>query len=183
MRFDIHGPFWIERRNGIIASTATDRREYWEWVDGYVPGLSGACGCYIFTINAGRGRLPWYVGKAERQTFKNECYSAHKIINYTTAIAGRKGTPELFFIPQLTRKGGFRKPTQGQNGRKAIVALESLLIGMALSKNPELQNIKGTRMFRDLEVAGLINSNKKKNAHDAKMLREAMRRSGILLSE
>ena len=176
MKFDIHGPYWLARRHGLIAATADDKREYWEWVEEYVPGLSDACGCYVFTINAGRGRLPWYIGKSERRSFKKECLDHHKINHYNTATAQRQGTPELFFVPQLTSTGKFRKPTQSNNGRKAIVALELLLIGIAHVRNPNLLNIKGVKMYRDLEVAGFLNSNVKKNSSDAKMFRAAMRR-------
>ena len=177
MKFDIHGPFRLERNeNGLVDPTAAERREYWERVDSDVSGLSNGCGCYVFTINAGRGRLPWYVGKAERQSFKQECFSPHKIDHYSNPIGKRKGMPELFFLPQLTRKGKFRKPTKGNNGRKAIVALESLLIGTAYARNPNLLNIKGVKMYRELEVAGFLNSNAKKNALGAKLFRQSMRK-------
>ena len=170
MRFDIFGPFEVDRRaNGLIAASASDRREFWEWVDDHVPGLSAACGCYIFAIKASRGTLPWYVGKAERQPFSRECLSSHKINHFNNAIAGRRGRPILLFLPQLTKKGNFRKPTTST--RKAISELESLLIGMAISRNPRMLNTKGTRMLRELTVEGFLNSKRGKSGISARTLR------------
>lgn len=170
MRFEVRGPFELDRNtNGLIASSAEDKHLYWEWVDDHVPGLSQACGCYIFAIKASRGTLPWYVGKAERQTFAKECFSSHKIVHFNNAIAGRKGKPVIMFIPQLTKTGNFRKPTS--TPRKAISELESLLIGMAISRNPKILNTRGTRMLRELTVEGFINSERGKGGSAARALR------------
>ena len=133
MKFNIQGPFELDRYKGLIDSSAEARRDYWEWVDEDMPGLPDACGCYVFAIKASRGTLPWYIGKAEKQPFKKECLSHHKINHFNNAIAERRGCPVIFFIPQLTNSGSFRKPTVST--RKAITELESLLIGMALSRN------------------------------------------------
>ena len=173
MRFDVYGSYELERtRNGLIASTAEDRREYWEWVDGDMPGLPEACGCYIFAIQASRGTLPWYIGKAERQSFVKECFSPHKVNHFNNAIVGRKGKPVLFFLPQLTRRGKFRKPTTSV--RKGITELESLLIGMAISRNPSILNTRGTRMLKKLTVEGFINSNRKAKGGAAGALRKVL---------
>jgi hypothetical protein len=170
MRFDIHGPFELDRsRNGLIAASANDRRDFWGWVDEHVPGLSGACGCYVFAIQASRGTLPWYVGKAERQSFSRECLTSHKINHFNNAIAGRRGKPILVFLPQLTKKGNFRKPTT--TTRRAISELESFLIGMAISRNPKILNTKGTRMLRELTVEGFLNSDRGKSGISARTLR------------
>ena len=157
MHFDVQGPFDLYRTSAkLIDNTAEARRFYWEWVTDSVPGLDDACGCYIFTINTSNGALPWYIGKAERQSFRKECLSAHKINHYNNAIAGRTGTPCLFFLPQLTRTGKYRKPTTSK--RRAISELESLLIGMAITRNPGLLNARGTRWYQQMTVDGLINS-------------------------
>lgn len=173
MRFDVYGPYEIERtQKGLIASTARDRSEFWEWVEDDIPGLPGACGCYIFAIQASRGTLPWYIGKAERQSFKNECFSLHKINHFNNAIVGRKGIPVLFFLPQLTNNDKFRKPTTSV--RKAISELESLLLGMAISRNPGILNAKGTRMLKELTVEGFINSSRRAKGGAAGALRKVL---------
>ena len=161
MRFEVQGPFELYRtKAGLVDTDATTRRYYWEWVEESIPGLSEACGCYIFAIQASRGILPWYVGKAERQSFRKECLSPHKINHFNNAIAGRKGKPILFFLPQLTNKGAYRSPTTTK--RPAIKELESLLIGMALSRNRRLLNGLGTKWMQQLTVEGFLNSNKAK---------------------
>ncbi len=171
MRFEVYGPYEVERAgNGLVAATADDRREYWQWVEDDVPGLPDACGCYIFAIQASRGTLPWYIGKAERQSFSKECFSSHKINHYNNAIVGRKGKPVLFFLPQVTNKARFRKPTT--TVRKAIGELESLLIGMAISRNPSILNTKGTRMLKELTVEGFLNSDRKAKGGSAGALRK-----------
>ncbi len=173
MRFDIYGPYELERmRGGLIASTADARRQYWERIDGEIPGLSGACGCYVFGIQASRGTLPWYVGKAEKQSFSKECFSAHKINHFNSATVGRRGKPVLFLLPKVAQTGKFLKPTTSV--RKAIPELESLLIGMAVARNSRLLNTKGTRMLRELKVEGLINSDRKAQGGAAGALRKTL---------
>lgn len=135
MRFQVEGPFRLYRTDaGLVDSSALARRYYWDWVEEHMPGLPDACGCYIFAIRAPRGSLPWCVGKAERQSFRHECLTPHKIVHFNNALAGRKAKPELFFIPQVTPSGQYRSPTSSR--RPAIRELESLLIGMAINRNP-----------------------------------------------
>ena len=161
MHFEVQGPYEIDRaKNKLIDNSAQGKRDYWDWVDLHVEGLADACGCYVFAIQASRGTLPWYVGKAERQSFRKECLSSHKINHYNNAIAGRRGKPCLFLLPQLTRNGRYRKPTSTK--RKAISVLESTLIGMALARNSQLLNAKGTKWLQQMTVDGLINSKKKR---------------------
>ena len=170
MKFNIQGPYELDRYKGLIDSSAEARRDYWVWVDEDIPGLPDACGCYVFAIKASRGMLPWYIGKAEKQPFKKECLSHHKINHFNNAIAKRTGKPVLFFIPQLTKNGAFRKPTTST--RKAITELESILIGMALTRNSSLLNAKGTTMLKRLTVDGFLNSKRKAKGGPAGDLRQ-----------
>lgn len=172
MKFNIQGPYELERSKGLIDSSAKARREYWERIDDDIPGLSDACGCYVFSIKASRGMLPWYIGKAERQPFKKECLSHHKINHFNNAIAERRGIPVLFFIPQLTKAGSFRKPTTST--RKAINELESILIGMALAKNSDILNAKGTTMLKKITVDSFLNSKRKAKGGPAGELRQLL---------
>ena len=173
MRFIVHGPYELDRLdNGLVASGAADRRAYWDWIEEDVPGLPNACGCYVFAIQSRRGTLPWYIGKAEKQAFANECLSSHKINHFNNAIAGRIGVPVLYFLPQVTPKGKFRKPTSAT--RKAISELESLLIGMAISRNQNILNSKGTRMLKKLTVEGFVNGGRKARGGPAGSLRKVL---------
>ena len=168
MRFEVQGPFELYRTQaGLIETDAIIRRYYWDWVGESVEGLPDACGCYIFAIKGSKGTLPWYVGKAERQSFQKECLTPHKINHYNNAIAGRKGRPVLYFLPQITRNGFYRAPTATK--RPAIQELESLLIGMALSRNTSLLNAQGTKWIKQVTVEGFLNSNKTKNGPSAEL--------------
>ena len=174
MRFEVYGPFELDRTlAGLVCSDAPSRKAFWRWVEEEVPGLSKTCGCYLFAIQASRGILPWYVGKAEKQSFANECISPHKLIHYNNAIVGRKGKPVLYIIPQITNSGRFRKASK--SSKPAISELENILMGMAISRNPRILNIKGTRMLRELTVDGLLNSKKSAGGTAARELRDMLR--------
>ena len=75
MLFDIAGPFKLPRIKGdvkFIDRSAEAKQEFWDRVDASYPGLRNACGVYVMTI----GSRPWYVGKAERQSFGKECLAS-----------------------------------------------------------------------------------------------------------
>jgi len=169
--FETYGPYRLERNDqGLLAATAADRRSFWDSVDEETPELSYACGCYIFSIRAPRGSRPWYVGKAEKSTFRRECLTAHKINHFNQAIAGRRGYPELTLLAQVTPRDKFRKPTNSK--RKAIRELETMLIGMGVSRNRDLLNIQKTKMLRELSVRGFLNTQRLATSGPAKALRD-----------
>lgn len=174
MRFQVKGPFDLEKKRGIITSSPNAKNEFWESVEKQNEGLSDACGCYIFYISAGGSMLPWYVGKAERQSFRRECFSPQKINRYNDAIAGRKGKPGLFLLPQINPSGTYRKPTISV--RPAIGELERLLIGFAMQRNSALTNVANTRYYRKLEIEGFFNSRNSIGGRPPKDLRKLFRR-------
>jgi hypothetical protein len=152
MHFEVYGPFNLPRDGRRILHSAPDRKAYWKSVDDKVPGLSAACGCYVFTV---RSKV-WYVGLAERQSFKKECYIPHKVLLFNGALDMVGGTCSLIFIPKTTNQGRFAKPTVGEI--KAVRLLEDMLLGLAISRNSRLMNIRGTKFLKDMEVPGIINT-------------------------
>ena len=157
MEFYVYGPFKMIRNSetGLIAHDATSKKRFWESVEEQEEGLSSACGCFVFAMSAGGGKRPWYVGKAERQNFRKECFQPHKINNYNSVVAKQKGKPYLYFIAKVTRSGSqFSKPKQS----KSVDKLESMITGLALSRNKELLNLNGTKHMRELIVHGIINA-------------------------
>jgi hypothetical protein len=96
------------------------------------------------------------VGLAERQSFKSECYIPHKILLYNDALETVSGTPSLIFLPKITDQGRWAKPTKGKY--PAVRLLEDMLIGLAVSRNPRLMNIRGTKFLKDMRVPGIINT-------------------------
>jgi hypothetical protein len=154
MIFQVYGGFEIPRNSsGSIDREAKERADFWENIDLEHEGLPFACGCYIFTI----GNKPWYIGMAEKQDFKSECFTPHKreifnesLINY------ERGIPYLFLIAKMTPGRKFAKISD--NGHNDIQALENLLIGLGLARNPEIKNIKGTKIYKEMQVPGIINT-------------------------
>ena len=171
MKFDIEGPFELPRTDsGLIDSSTESKREYWEGIEESCPGLPDACGCYVFSVRASRGSLPWYVGKAEKRTFRKESLDYHKLDHFNTVISERKGKPELFFLPQVTATTGKYSKSKSSESR-AIRELESWLIGMALNRNEKLRNIAGTKWLHQLTVTGFLNDRMSKGG-PAKELRD-----------
>lgn len=155
MNFEIFGPFKIERKSKRVDKAALPA--FWEKVDEQMPGLSAACGCYMFATSAGGGFTPWYIGKAEKRSFADECFDYHKRDIYDDVLAERKGTPVLFLVAKMTgTKNRCAQP--GKNGYREVEYVESLLIGTALKKNAGLMNIKKTGFAKNLIVPGLMNT-------------------------
>jgi len=162
MHFYPHAPFEVPRgERGLIATNKKQFGEFWERVDEELDeDISGSIGCYIFSIRAGKGILPWYVGLAEKQSFKKECFTPHKINHYNNAIAGRKGTPLLTLVSKYTPGNKNVGPTGGAH--RDIQHLETMLIANCLSRNVALLNIRDTKLLREMTVPGLINGGKGK---------------------
>ncbi|MDD9982288.1 MAG: hypothetical protein OXU81_13170 [Gammaproteobacteria bacterium] len=115
--------------------------------------LSKTCGCYIFTIRNGRNHMPWYVGKAETQSFSRRFQSQDHGRLLNDLSENYHGRLVILLLPALTPGGKFRMPQSTQ----AIRELETMFIGMALKKNPDLLNVQGAALLRDMYVPGVIN--------------------------
>jgi hypothetical protein len=158
--YDVYGPFEIpqtDRRNRVSKDDLKEK--FWrDTVADEDEDLPYACGVYVFTVRAGKGALPWYVGSANRQTFQQECFQSHKLVYYNDILAARRGTPLLYLIPRLTDQRRFSRPSTSQAGHADIAFLEKLLIGFALSRNQDLCNIKDTKLHSQVTVPGILNS-------------------------
>jgi hypothetical protein len=162
MNFFPHSPIEIPRQsNGLIASDKNSLTTFWSRVEKELEDcLSGEIGCYIFSIRAGKGALPWYVGFAEKQSFRKECFASHKLVHYNNAIVKRKGTPLLTLVAKYRPKGKLINPTG--NEHRDIQFLETILISNCLRRNADLFNLKDTKLLREMVVPGLLNTPKGK---------------------
>ena len=159
MNFFPHTSVVVPRQaTGLVAADRQSLTEFWNRVDGELEdGLSGAIGCYIFSVRAGNGSLPWYVGMAEMQSFRRECFQPHKLVHYNNILAARgAGTPLLTLIAKYTPTGRLVGPTG--NEHNDIQFLETLLIGKCIARNFDLYNKRDTRFLREMIVPGLLNS-------------------------
>lgn len=117
MKFKIFGPYLVERRKNRIDKSSLPK--FWEMVGEDMPNLPKACGCYLFATRAAGGFTPWYVGKADKRSFEDECFDYHKRDIYDEVIADRNGIPVLFLIVRLT---GSKKKCSlpGKNGHREV---------------------------------------------------------------
>jgi hypothetical protein len=153
MIYDIQGPFELPRaRTGRFTRDNHEKRSFWDDIEEEEPGLSSACGCYLISV---RNRI-WYVGLAQKQAFRYECFTADKILKIEHAMEGGGGAAHLTFVSRMTNSGRFSRP--GRNGYRDIEDLELLLIGSALERNSELLNQSATAILREMVVPGFINS-------------------------
>jgi len=94
-------------------------------------------GCYVFSMRAGRGITPGYVGKT-RKNFKQEVFGAHQLMRYYEFMASyERGRPVFFFVVAAQSAG---KPNDSK-----IRAVEKYLIDLGLTVNPDLLNKRDTK--------------------------------------
>ncbi len=149
MDFSVYGPFEMERKsNGHIDTSKQSKKNFTSMVDASKFNLSLSTGCYVFALKSGGGSKAWYVGKAEGQSFSKEIFAIHKINVFNDVLASKKGIPQIYLIGKLCWPGKMR--------RRTIDFLETTLIGMALSRNPELKNIRDTKMLKEIRVPAII---------------------------
>lgn len=162
MRFNVYGPYdigvdedyknWIDKK---------DIDSFWENIrrkgrDKY--DLPDACGVYLFGMRGEQGRrgrpgqtLPWYVGKAESQTFKEECFN------------GGHGTPFLYLLARVEKDDTHSLPAKGKS-YWGVDFVEGMFIQMSLRANPQLVNSSKTKMERGISIRGLLNTGKDKSS-------------------
>ena len=157
MIYKVFGPFEIPRNsNGNQVDQSSLGVKYWTIIDKEFGKLSSACGCYIFSIKAAQGALPWYVGMTQK-SFRQECFQPPKLLYYNYAVLEKRGTPHLHLLARCSAVGNkFTKPAP--QGHKDIDYLEKYLIGKSLMRNPDLLNVKDTKIRANIVVPGVINS-------------------------
>ena len=123
-------------------------------------------GCYVFAIRAAGGLKPVYVGKATK-TFKQECFTAHKLGKCNEALADcGRGTLVLFLIEAPS--GQHRPPS------KQITLVEDFFIQAGVAVNGNLLNIKGKKQA-EWSVKGVIRPTKGPPTLPARALKKAFR--------
>jgi hypothetical protein len=185
MPFKVSGPFELKRTpGGIVAFGKDELAAFWEQTAKQTAiDLRTACGCYVLALQNGENIVPWYVGKAEKATFEVRCFDDSHFVTWFQAIGDgetrRRGKPLLFLLPRCTPTERLSKPGTWHD----IRFLETMLIGMALRRNPDLLNVQHTRMLREMIVPGVINTPPGKPRIAETQLRQALgisnKRQGI----
>lgn len=161
--FQVEGPFEVPTYLGKAAKIVDSGRlsQFWAAIE----ATAKKRGCYVFAIRAGKGIRPIYVGKATR-TFKGEVFTPHKLEKYQRCLADfKRGTPVLFFLCAPGNRG---KPNLS-----AIGELEDYLIQTAVSRNPQLLNVRGTQR-EDWAIAGVLRSGVGKPSHAARSFKRTL---------
>jgi hypothetical protein len=174
MKFFPHESVEVPRqKSGLIAADRNTLNLFWAELDAQLgQEVSEGIGCYVFSVRAGRGVLPWYVGKAERQSFRSECFAAHKVNHYNNIIASRRGTPLLTLIAKYTPTNRLVKP--GSSDHRDIDFLETMIISAAIRRNPDVFNIRDTMLLREMTVPGMLNTPRGKAHGSVAAFREVM---------
>lgn len=151
MLFDTCGPFNYNR-----VPDEQWRSRFWEEVDEFWDGLSGAIGCYAFCMSHGRSRKPWYIGKTTcRAGFRGEIFQQHKLDKYDEIIARKpRHSADIFLFPLL--KNDFQLSFNRSSHKSTIDWLENVMIGMSLASNPDIANVGKTKLYREVYVNGVI---------------------------
>lgn len=134
LKLKIHGPIDIpvsRLANSSIKRISPDnKRAFLSILED--EGLDRKQGCYIFSLRAGRGFCPWYIGKTTR-CFAYECVGAHQMERYNEVLfSGRKGSPVMFFVAPEGRKKTVPKSICDD--------LEWYLINQAFQENADIAN-------------------------------------------
>ena len=119
--------------------------------------LHHGIGCYIFSIKTRGGEKPWYVGKAEKQSFEKECFSPDKLLKYNEILDSKEiGKSRLTLIVKYTPTDRLSKPSPSP--KSDIQYLEEKLITQCLQRNKDLINVKNTKLEKEMVVEGLMNT-------------------------
>lgn len=171
MNFEVYGPYALD------VPPKTDRYNRWRSeictrINGTNDGVTKAIGCYVVALR----NKPIYVGKTIKQTLGKEVFEGHKLDHYRASIdqKQRPGKLELFLIPKVkpTKNSFVGPPKKGSSTKHAdIDYLEKLLIGMALSRNPDVRNSRDTAIHKNLKVEGLVKPSRGPRSNDSKKLR------------
>ena len=126
--------------------------------------LGNGIGVYIFSIKSSRGEKPWYVGRAEGQTFEKECFSTDKLVKYNHLLYERvQGTPKITLIAKYTPTGRLCKMPKSKLS-DPVKFLEAKLISQCLQRNEKLINIKNTKYEKEMTVEGFMNSSSRRTS-------------------
>jgi hypothetical protein len=162
MQFEVRGPYFLATRSIIrsehVAALYEELAE-----DPRTESLLYGCGCYVFGIKSSGSKrvVPWYVGRAERQSLIAEATNRGHLQLYNEILDDyKKGQPALFFLPAVTQQAKPRAPTSAKRGVAAVRFLEDWLISVALKQNRNLYNVQNTKMLRELYVRGIFNPKK-----------------------
>lgn len=182
MRFKIYGKFEIPlEKDASNRIDKADVKAFWQQVEWKKPDLPNACGVYIFGIEgrlknkSSKTSMPWYIGKAEKQTFKQECFTDNKLITYNNTFSDHymsKGRPFLYLMARQEEEEKFSTPTTSEY--PGIRFVEKMFIQMGLSVNGELKNVQNTDAIKTTAIKSVMNW-RSKESEGIKLFKEMLK--------
>jgi len=157
--FELFGPFFLEpskNNKGSKFIQTGDIHNFWKVVaesgENILPEKQG---CYVFSIKAGSGFKPWYIGKTSKQSFRQEVFNGNNINKFNAVLFNNThGRLAFYFIA----KAGNKKTVSNPDAAR----IEKLLISYAVKKNENLLNIHYTK-DSGIRIKGVINSKGKQS--------------------
>ena len=151
----VFGPFPIECEKATSGRIIPKAGINGFWSQEGVKTCVAKQGCYVFAMQASKGYKPWYVGKATKGGFAQECFTTDKLHRYDESLAlSGKGTPVLYFIAA----SGTKKKVP----KKYIDQLETLLIHEAYSVNYQIRQKSKIKTAPQWGIKGVIRGGKGK---------------------
>ncbi|MCY4255743.1 MAG: hypothetical protein OXE51_06460 [Gammaproteobacteria bacterium] len=174
MNFEVYGPFeLIEIDEDGFYSGWIDQpeiNEFWVQVKKQHENLDNACGVYMFCVEGKqkgeRGQettsLPWYVGKAEKLTFKQECFNHRNQLSYNKVISHlyrEVKAINFYFIARHDKNGELSAPAKKDDGTvyEGVRFVERLFMQKSLAANNHLLNVKDLKDARGTHIRNILN--------------------------
>ena len=115
-------------------------------------------GCYAYSVRAGKGYTPIYVGSATRQSLGVEAFNSANQLKCLQYMADyKKGSLHITFIAPKDKIDPDTETRRGCCPEKIIQKLEKVLIAVAFRKNRNLINKQNLGML-PFVINGALNS-------------------------
>lgn len=163
LQFVVDGPIEVPLYKRLLAPDVI-RNQFWPLHH----SAAQACGCYIFAVPRKRGALgflPIYVGKSARP-FEQECFTSEKLTKLNRFLQDHRAERVMLVLVKHPR-------TRGRINQRAIEQLETALIKLAVSINPELVNKRGVRP-EDWGIRGVVRGGRGRASGSAVFLKNLL---------
>lgn len=174
MNFKVYGPFLLNSHSGSGKEglpgwiDQPDIKDFWDTVGQQNAILEKACGVYIFCVDGKQKRkgkttnLPWYVGKAEKLTFKQECFNHRNQLSYNKVISQlyREVTAiNFYFVARHDEDGEFSAPAKKDDETvyEGVRFAERLFMQKSLAANNQLLNKQDLTNARRTRIRNILN--------------------------
>lgn len=175
MKYKPYGPFEIHLHHGA-RKTRIDNEDiaaFWENVSKmevrihergkrsrFEHTLANACGIYIFSVRKENKETIWYVGKAQKQSFEEECFTGHKLKHYHSVIRNQTASRfMMYLIARMSTPTVLSNPTEAESsGYPEMDFVERMFIDYGFKSNNKIRNKQETKIPGELVVEGFYNS-------------------------